>query len=304
MDDGFDMDYDETVDDPQKTLTRNPDDLSAIRDNTIENNMEAIRDDLRDKGIPDGEEMENLIDQQRQEAISEFNRDAFGSDDFAPAQDSLDDAAVMPDNGEDLNSGEAEEITDDVNSDDIGEDLNEVPADEITDEPQELNEQDILDDLGGEGDNDSREIAKAENIREWMGDINPNYDPFDESSAYDNNCGSCAFAVEQRLNGNADIVASAENIPTNAEMDAVSGMEQTSMNPQEIEEYLISQGPGSHGIVGVEWSGADYGHWFNAYYDGEKVMAIDGQNNKIMDWPPYSDEVSAWDFSVKKRSDK
>jgi len=148
------------------------------------------------------------------------------------------------------------------------------------------------------------DIKSIDNIQEWLDEINPNYDPFDMTSDYNNNCGSCAFAVLQRLEGkDADIVATAKNIGTVEEMNEITGMEQTPMSPDEIKEYLISQGPGANGIVGIDRAEGP-GHWFNAYYDGEKVVAIDGQTGEATDWPPDYGDVTNWDISVKKEDTK
>lgn len=114
-------------------------------------------------------------------------------------------------------------------------------------------------------------MPKLEDVSDWINDINPNYDPFDWQSPYSNNCGSCAFAVEQRLDGNTDISATSENIGTIEEMNKITGMEQVAMSPDEIKDYLVSQGPGSHGIVGIDRVSGP-GHWFNAYYDGERWL--------------------------------
>ena len=143
------------------------------------------------------------------------------------------------------------------------------------------------------------EIQKAEEVSSWINEINPNFDPYDWDSPYCNNCGSCAFAVEQRFEGNSDIAATSENIGTVAEMNALTGMEQVAMSPEEIQDYLISQGPGSHGIVGIDRVSGP-GHWFNAYYDGQKVVAIDGQTGQVSDWPPDYGDVTNWDISVRK----
>jgi len=143
------------------------------------------------------------------------------------------------------------------------------------------------------------EIQKAEDVSSWINEINPNFDPYDWDSPYCNNCGSCAFAVEQRFEGNPDIAATSENIGTVAEMNALTGMEQVAMSPEEIQDYLISQGPGSHGIVGIDRVSGP-GHWFNAYYDGQKVVAIDGQTGQVSDWPPDYGDVTNWDVSVRK----
>ncbi len=150
-----------------------------------------------------------------------------------------------------------------------------------------------------EPNKETTDVPKLEDISDWIEDINPKYDPFDWESPYSNNCGSCAFAVEQRLDGNESIAATSENIGTIEEMNKATGMEQVAMSPNEIKDYLISQGPGSHGIVGIDRVSGP-GHWFNAYYDGKKVVAIDGQTGEINDWPPDYGDVKNWDISVRK----
>lgn len=117
----------------------------------------------------------------------------------------------------------------------------------------------------------------------WLSDVNPKFDPWDVDSPYSSNCGSCALAVENRLNGNSDAVATDSTLSIE-EMEQQTGMEQVSMQPDEIEQYLISQGPGSHAIIGIDRSEGP-GHWFNAYYDGEKVYALDGQTGTTEGWP-------------------
>lgn len=132
----------------------------------------------------------------------------------------------------------------------------------------------------------------------WLSDVNPKFDPWDVDSPYSSNCGSCALAVENRLNGNSDSVATDSTLSIE-EMEQQTGMEQVSMQPDEIEQYLISQGPGSHAIIGIDRSEGP-GHWFNAYYDGEKVYALDGQTGTTEGWPPDYGDVVNWDVSVKK----
>ena len=132
----------------------------------------------------------------------------------------------------------------------------------------------------------------------WLSDVNPKFDPWDVDSPYSSNCGSCALAVENRLNGNSDAVATDSTLSIE-EMEQQTGMEQVSMQPDEIEQYLISQGPGSHAIIGIDRSEGP-GHWFNAYYDGEKVYALDGQTGTTEGWPPDYGDVVNWDVSVKK----
>lgn len=143
------------------------------------------------------------------------------------------------------------------------------------------------------------EIKPIENLNGWLKDINPNYDAFDIDSPYSNNCGSCTYAVYQRLEGNPDICATAENIGYNSEMEALTGMEQVSMSPQEIEARLLEQGDGAHAIIGIDRSYGP-GHWFNAACINGKVVAIDGQSGEINDWPPDYGDVVNWEMSVKK----
>jgi hypothetical protein len=72
----------------------------------------------------------------------------------------------------------------------------------------------------------------------------------------------------------------------------------------EIEQYLVSQGPGAHTVVGVDRANGFAGHWFNAYYDGSRVYAVDGQTGQIAGWPPDMDlpnvPVTVWDMGVLK----
>lgn len=143
------------------------------------------------------------------------------------------------------------------------------------------------------------DIQNISDIDNWIGDINPNFDEFDLESPYSNNCGSCAYAVYQRLEGSTDSCASAENIGYNDEMKALTGMEQVSMSPEEIESRLLEQGEGAHAIIGIDRAeGA--GHWFNAACIDGKVVAIDGQTGEINDWPPDYGDVVNWEMSVKK----
>lgn len=137
-----------------------------------------------------------------------------------------------------------------------------------------------------------------DDVGDWLSDVNPKFDPWDVDSPYSSNCGSCALAVENRLNGNSDAVATDSTLSIE-EMEQQTGMEQVSMQPDEIEQYLISQGPGSHAIVGIDRSEGP-GHWFNAYYDGERVYALDGQTGTTEGWPPDYGDVVNWDVSVKK----
>lgn len=143
------------------------------------------------------------------------------------------------------------------------------------------------------------DMKTVDDVSEWLSDINPNYDAFDPESPYCNNCGSCAYAVHQRLEGNPDICATENNIGYNSEMEALTGMEQVSMSPSEIEQRLLAEGDGAHAIIGIDRAqGA--GHWFNAACLNGKVVAIDGQSGEVMDWPPDYGDVVNWEMSIRK----
>lgn len=145
------------------------------------------------------------------------------------------------------------------------------------------------------------EISILNNIKSWIKDINPNFNEFDYESPYCNNCGSCAYAVYQRLEGITNMVATAENIEYNHEMEVLTGMKQVSMSPYEIECRLLSEGSGSHAIIGIDRNeGA--GHWFNAVCIDNKIIAIDGQNGTISDWPPDYGDVINWDMSMREET--
>ena len=145
------------------------------------------------------------------------------------------------------------------------------------------------------------EIPSSENLSEWIGDINPNFDEFDLESPYSNNCGSCALAVYQRLEGNPDSVADAENIPYDTDMEALTGMEQVSMSPWDIEKTLLEEGEGAHAIIGIDRAEGP-GHWFNAVNIDGVVKAVDGQTGEITDWPPDYGDVVNWEMSVKREA--
>ena len=143
------------------------------------------------------------------------------------------------------------------------------------------------------------DVSDINDINAWIGDINPNFDPFDTESEFSNNCGSCAFAVHQRLDGDSDITATADNIGTIEQMNMQTGMEQVSMPPEMIEQTLLEQGAGAHAIIGIDRAEGP-GHWFNAANIDGKVVAIDGQTGEISAWPPDYCDVVNWDMSVKK----
>lgn len=141
-----------------------------------------------------------------------------------------------------------------------------------------------------------REAAriKMAEMKSWISEINPNFDPFDPRSEYGNNCGSCALAVHNRLKGYKDVVAGRINIaPQDKDMEELTGLKCVYMNPSDIEKILVNRGAGSELIVGINrYDGP--GHWFNVFYDGNEIYTVDGQNGKIMDWPHDYQHISAW----------
>lgn len=143
------------------------------------------------------------------------------------------------------------------------------------------------------------DVLDIHNISDWIGDINPNFDPFDVDSPYSTNCGSCAYAVYQRLEGFGDACATEDNIDYNYQMNALTGMEQVSLSPAEIEAILLDAGDGSHAIIGIDRSEGP-GHWFNAACIDGKVVAIDGQTGEMSDWPPDYGDVVNWEMSMRR----
>ncbi len=140
-----------------------------------------------------------------------------------------------------------------------------------------------------------------EEISSWIKEINPNYNPFlpPKLHAYNRNCGACAFAVETRLSGGDPLVAGRKNIRTDEGMEEATGKQCVYMPAEEIARTLRSMGPKSHLIVGINrrpnlFGQPQSGHWFNAFYDGEKIYVVDGQCGKIFDWPHNYGGISEW----------
>lgn len=250
--------------------------------------------------IVDNDNNQNIDSQQvdNQEDISDIHieqnepeaeqiDDIQQSDEFKDIQDEIEVSAVAGIDGEqplvsqEMTEGEVYEIHPENRPQDLREEVDSVSAAELS-EAEEVSE-----------------VRPIDEMDKWLEDINPNFDPFDINSPYCNNCGSCAYAVYQRLEGNNEICATAENIGYNEQMEALTGMEQVSMSPQEIEARLLEQGDGAHAIIGIDRVTGP-GHWFNAANIGGKVVAIDGQSGEITDWPPDYGNVKNWEMSIKK----
>ena len=406
------LDYDSDADesDPAKVLRRDPTELWQSGVRAIDDVTEAMRDDLRDKGMEDGPQMEAIVMHERALQMEELTRNIegdfsqpytlpdfstyFPTDSTAATDTGLPDASTdetevldeeelnvddsSVDSSSTASSQDTIEVLDEDSLDETqtdypsGFDYSNVKWDEVQHEidqeqadyeesltdsttevhtdmapSDELQEEELIDSPSGfdysnvdwdkvykdieqeqqeyenslqdtpddsalasepvdtptENDasqNDtSTDVSPVNDVSEWLGDINPNFDEFDPESPYCNNCGSCAFAVYQRFEGSTDSCASADNIGYNSEMEALTGMDQVSMSPDEIEQRLLAEGDGAHAIIGIDRAQGP-GHWFNAACINGKVVAIDGQSGEIRDWPPDYGDVVNWEMSVKR----
>jgi len=104
--------------------------------------------------------------------------------------------------------------------------------------------------------------------------------------------------VEKRLNGDSTAHAGLTNIPTDDLMEQATGKKCVYMPEGEIEKRLKDLGPGSHLIVGINRKlpngQAISGHWFNVYYDGNKVYTLEGQSGNIYEFPHDYGHISEW----------
>lgn len=261
------------------TLQDNVESPEVIVDNDNNQNIDSHHEDNQE------DTSDTYIEQNEPE--TEQIDDIQQSDELNDMQDEIEVSAVAGIDGEqplvsqEMTEGEVYEIHSENRPQDLSEEVDSVSAAELS-EAEEVSE-----------------LRPIDEMDKWLEDINPNFDPFDIDSPYCNNCGSCAYAVYQRLEGNNEICATAENIGYNEQMEALTGMEQVSMSPQEIEARLLEQGDGAHAIIGIDRVTGP-GHWFNAANIGGKVVSIDGQSGEITDWPPDYGNVKNWEMSIKK----
>lgn len=128
--------------------------------------------------------------------------------------------------------------------------------------------------------------------------VNPHYgNPFFPQSR--ENCGSCAYAVYARLEGWSNVSATLDNIGTDGAMEMAIGKRCVYMSPEDIEAKLKAKGPGAHCIAGINRTNPITGqpisgHWFNLYYDGDKVYTVDGQSGEVFEFPHDYGYVSDW----------
>ena len=135
----------------------------------------------------------------------------------------------------------------------------------------------------------------------WAKKINPNFhNRGQDQKKFQENCGACAFVMEQHLNGtDLTLTASVQNLGTDRDMEIATGKRCTYMEPDDIERFLMHQGAGAHLIAGINRRNPvtgrpAAGHWFNLYYDGKKVYTIDSQCGEIFEWPHDYGNVSGW----------
>lgn len=265
---------------PVKVLKRDELDLLSSGSKNIDDILSVKEDDYRDKGYTD-EEISTMLANDKIQLQEEFLRDAFpGQEVSTRVFDYFSDAANIhgPDHSTDLTA------------------LSLVNRFENSEEPFDIPSE-------GRSIPVATDLTKLTDLSNWLGDINPSFDEFDIDSPYCNNCGSCAYAVYQRLEGSNDACASADNIPYNSDMTALTGMEQVSMSPDEIKNRLLAEGNGAHAIIGIDRA-EGCGHWFNAACIDGKVVAIDGQTGEVTDWPPDYGDVVNWEMSIKPGMEK
>lgn len=261
--------------------------------------------------------------------MSDLTADAPETPDLAVDSDLYDASGATPDDigvGEDLS---ADMTTTDVTmpaDDDIG--IGEDLSADLTSAPPDVQQASAVDDLGmdigdeadvtttdvtttdadvprptvGSGDvddtladgQDRPEYEAPTDIGSWVGNVNP-LATFGPEGAQ--NCGACALAVDGRLDGSSPDAVAGDYTLSVPEMEAATGRSQVAATPDEIEAGLKAAGPGAKSVIGIDRVDGP-GHWFNAYFDGDRVMYIDGQTGEVGDWPPKSlGNVSAWDWN-------
>ena len=271
--------YEQIVDDESLSNEEKIDQLTDLKDDLTSEQEQGLEDS---NNVEDTDLAEEVSDtQEYQETYEQIVNDESLSNEEKINQ--------LNDLKDDLNIAKEQELEssyDDINNK------------EVVETPSETQE---YQNEGFEETNESEDVNEnIEDVSSWLNEINPNFDEFDVDSPYSNNCGSCAFAVYNRLEGtDTDICATAENIPTNEAMEAATGLEMQSSTPADIEKMLLDQGDGAHAIIGVDRAEGP-GHWFNAAVIDGKVYAIDGQSGQLYDWPPDYGDVVHWDVSVKK----
>ena len=177
-----------------------------------------------------------------------------------------------------------------------------APADAATDGGQPDGAQPDASQPDGEGELDTaagnRSERTLEEIDQALTAINPNFDWSDPDNGYATNCGHTSSNLNDFLNGQAVSEAPGGTTLDTPQMEARTGNPQTPMTPEQIEATLRAIGPGSHCVVGVDRS-TGFGHWFNAYFDGDQVWVLDAQPGGTRSpWPPHEPLATIWDASI------
>ena len=154
-------------------------------------------------------------------------------------------------------------------------------SDDSTSEHEELKQADSL----------PHADTNTDEIRSWLGGIN-----FDVHGAGVEarmlTCGQSTIAVFDRLSGRDSFQTASPLVGIlKTQLQDVTGFAAKRTSLQGIEQTLRSQGPGSHTVVFVAWRSPNdepSAHTFNAFYDGEKRHALDGQDAAVQEWPPTS----------------
>lgn len=171
--------------------------------------------------------------------------------------------------------------------------------------PERLADTETAQDPGSE--TPSTSVPSLSDIASWLPEVNAPSSPFmaslSELKARQTNCGSCALSVFQRLSGHDDTARAGTQSLSLPEMEHLTGIPQVPMSPKDIADGLRTKGAGSHAVVGIDRAGKTPGHWFNAYFDGERVYCVDAQSGSVSGWPPdYSFPgypVINWDAAIE-----
>lgn len=131
----------------------------------------------------------------------------------------------------------------------------------------------------------------------WMSKVNPEFEGYlahKGKMPHNINCALTAQAVASALDGRPRIAAGATRGTGPEDMQQWSGVEQRQCSVNVIESTLRSMPSGSHAVVGVDFPNGT-GHWFNAWWDGDTVWMLDGQDGTCHPWPPSYENVITYD---------
>ena len=79
----------------------------------------------------------------------------------------------------------------------------------------------------------------------------------------------------------------------------LSGLVMAEMSQDDLVSLLQKQGKGACAIIAIQRHRGS-GHAFNAYFDGETVYYVDGQNETFSRWPPpFAQQVSKWYVGIQ-----